>query len=343
MDLKRSLIIAAILSVIVLGSWEMYWRSQGYYPNLDDNKDSWAVERAKLKGASNLDVVVIGASRILFDFQKDEWHQATGKAPIQLASVGSSPLPTFRDIVRNTDFAGTVIVGVTPGLFFSTTSPKAGPMSRPQSKVDHYFDRTYAERINYQLSIPLQLSFVFMSATFNKWDDDIDLKALLLRIRIANRTGEKTETPFANFYDAEVDRNITMSIKTSTDTTFANSIKEVWKAGLVNPRTPQKEETMKYFLEDLEKFRSKGGNVILVRCPSTEEIRDHENANLPRTKFWDDLVVQAKVPAYHFEDYEQLRHFGCPEMSHLSAEDARMFTVELARILIADKAIKINI
>ena len=43
MELKKTLIIRLTLSIIGLIAWETYWRSQGYYPNLDDNKDLWAV------------------------------------------------------------------------------------------------------------------------------------------------------------------------------------------------------------------------------------------------------------------------------------------------------------
>ena len=38
MNLKQSLIIALVLSIAGLGAWEIYWRSKGYFPNLDDDK-----------------------------------------------------------------------------------------------------------------------------------------------------------------------------------------------------------------------------------------------------------------------------------------------------------------
>ena len=48
---------------------------------------------------------------------------------------------------------------------------------------------------------------------------------------------------------------------------------------------------------------------------------------------------------YHFEDYEKLKNFDCPEWSHLSASDAAIFTTELAKIMQNDGALsnqKIN-
>ena len=114
----------------------------------------------------------LSESTITFDIQLDEWEKETGKRPIQLACVGSSPLPVFHDLVENTNFKGTILVGVTPGLFFSTTFPQARPWEWPQSRVDYYHRRTYAQRANHILSIPLQEFTCFgnrHSRLFHRW------------------------------------------------------------------------------------------------------------------------------------------------------------------------------
>lgn len=339
MKLKKTLIIALLLSITGLTAWEIYWRSQGYYPNLNDEKALWALHRSKVENATKDDVVILGASRSYFDIQLNEWEAVTGKTPIQLSSTGSSPLPTFHDIVNNTDFNGTVIVGVSPGLFFSTTYPEAFPWDRPQSKVNHYHDRTYAQRLNYQLSVPLQKNFVFMSADEEEWADDIDLKSLLRQVHFGNRSGKPIQPPFYNFGNLTSDRNMNMTQRTATDTTFANTIKKVWQFFGAGAPPPDKDATMIFFMKDAKKFKEKGGNLILVRCPSSGGVRIGENMGFPRADFWDDLVKQANVKAYHFEDYEKFKNLECPEWSHLSAEDARFFTTELAKIMIKDNVI----
>jgi hypothetical protein len=281
----------------------------------------------------------MGSSRTLFDIQLDNWENQTGKRPIQLAVEGSSPLPVFHDIVENTNYSGTVIVGVTPGLFFSTTFPKANSWSLPQARVDYYEDRTYAQRINHQLSLPLQQNLALMSAREQERSGDIDLKALLKKIKIGKRVPEGMP-PFYRFgIMTSLDRNLEMTARTVTDTAFANTIINVWKYFGKRPSSPNKEATMAFFLKDAKKFKARGGNLILIRCPSSGGIRVRESHALPRKDFWDDLVQQANVKSYHFEDYEQLENLKCPEWSHLSAEDARYFTTELAKIMIVDKAI----
>ncbi len=340
MQLKQTLIIAVALSVIGIAAWELYWRDQGKIPDLDDDKNLWAVQRAEVENASKNDVVLLGSSRVLFDIQLDEWEKETGVRPIQLACAGGSPIPTFHDIVNYTDFKGTILVGVTPGLFFSTTFPEAGPWKRPQTRIDYYEDRTYAQRLNHWLSLPLQKNLAFVSTSEEGWSDDIDLKSLLNTIDIGNRTGKPKDPPFYAFQYIDEDRNNYMSERTATDTAFANSIQRVWKFFIMsNTNPPDKESTTKFFVDDAKKFMERGGNLILLRCPSSGWLKGGEDKFLPRTEYWDTLVNATNAKAYHYEDYEQLKHLECPEWSHLSAPDARYFTTELVKIMKSDGAL----
>lgn len=336
MDLKQSLIIAFSISIIGLGAWEFYWRSQGFYPTLDDNEALWAVQRRKVEKATKKDIVLIGSSRVLFDIQLNEWETETGIRPIQLASVGSSPLPIFHDVVNNTDFNGAILVGVTPGLFFSTTSPDAQPWQWPQSKVDYYKKRTYAQISNHMLSLPLQKNLAFLSD--DQGVDGIKLEELISKIKIGNRIPNPMP-PFHEFGEIAKDRNLKMKEITVTDTAYANSIKKVWMFFGKGAPPPDKKSTMAFFLADLNKFKERGGTVILVRCPSSGGVRMGENMGLPKNKFYDDLVQQAQVKSYHFEDYEQFKNLDSPEWSHLSASDAQFFTTELVKIMKADGAL----
>lgn len=340
MNLKQSLLIAFLLSALSLGAWEAYWRSQGKIPDLDDDKNLWANQRAKVDNASDKDVVLLGSSRVLFDIQLNQWEAQTGVRPIQLACAGSSPLPLFHDLVNNTDYKGTILVGVTPGLFFSTTFPEAGPWKRAQSRVDYFEDRTYAQRLNHWLSLPLQKSLALVSTSEEGWSDDIDLKSLLNTVAIENRVGKPQYPPFNSFSFIDEDRNNSMSEKTATDTAFANSIKKAWKFIVTNNNNPpEKEATTAFFVADAKKFMERGGKLILVYCPSSGMLKEGENKFFARTEFWDDLVKQTQAKAYHYEDYDKLKNLECPEWSHLSAPDARYFTTELVKIMKADGAL----
>ncbi|MFH6768293.1 hypothetical protein V8G56_06065 [Gaetbulibacter aquiaggeris] len=339
MQLKQSIIIALALSVLSLTAWEVFWRAQGVYPTLDDNEALWAVQRQRVEKATDKDIVLMGSSRVLFDMQLDQWQEQSGIRPIQLASVGSTPLPIFHDVVNNTNFNGTIVVGVTPGLFFSTTSPDAQPWQWPQSKVDYYKKRTYAQIANHFLSLPLQKNLAFISE--DQGVDGVKLKELLGKINVGDRVVDPMP-PFHEFGEIQEDRNLKMKQITVTDTAYANSIIKVWQffmKGAASGPPPDKESTMTFFLDDLKIFEARGGHVILVRCPSSGSLRVGENMGVPRAGFWDDLVKQSHLKAYHFEDYDQLKDLKCPEESHLSAEDAQYFTTEIVKIMKADGAL----
>jgi hypothetical protein len=338
MKLKLSLIIAFTFSAISLGAWEFYWRSEGKTPNLDDNKDLWAIQRNKVNKAANTDVILTGSSRVLFDIQLNEWEKETGIRPIQLATAGATPLPIFSDIVNNTEFSGTILVGVTPPLFFSTTFPMADPWERAQSRINYFYKRTYAQRINNLISIPLQQNLALISTSEEKWNDNIDLKTLINNVKIGNRAPQGMP-PFYRFDDMAFDRNVEMTERTVKDTAFANTIKRVWGFfGKTSP-PPDKTSTMAFFIKDAKKFMGRGGKLILLRCPSTGGFRMGENMGMPRTEFWDKLSSSLDVPSYHFEDYDQFKNLECPEWSHLSAKDARFFTTELVKIMKTDGAL----
>ncbi|WP_223033133.1 hypothetical protein [Hanstruepera marina] len=343
MNLKLSLTIAIAICLFGTIAWELYWRSQGYYPDVDNDEALFAVQRNRAEKASNSDVILIGSSRIHFDIQLDIWMQETGIKPIQLAYPGATPLPVFDDLVNNTNFVGTIIVGVTPGLFFSSTTTEKRAYRSANDKVEYYHDQTYAQRINHLLSIPLQQNLAFISDADGV--DAIKLQFLLEGIQFGNRIEGNDFPPFPNFADISLDRNLRMTEKTVTDTSFARLIKNVWSfksTPETPPREMSKDSVMKLFTKDAKIFQERGGNLVLLRCPSTGYYRKKEENFYCRDEFWDELLKQSGAKGYHFEDYLQLKDLDCPEWSHLSGEDADFFTTEIAKIMMADKAIPFN-
>ena len=85
MELKKAFILTIVLGIIGLATWELYWRSQGFYPTLNDEKALWAWQRSKVEKATKDNVIILGSSRAYFDIQLKEWEEETGKPPIQLA------------------------------------------------------------------------------------------------------------------------------------------------------------------------------------------------------------------------------------------------------------------
>lgn len=346
MVLRQTMFRALFMGIILIAGWELFWRSEGRVPNIDDNKELWADELSKIESAEDQKVVFIGSSRILFDIQKDIWRKYSDREPIMLGVQGATPLPMLRYIAEETDYQGLLIVGVAPDLFFWQNKEDHWSWNRIKTLIEYSKDRTYAQRINQQLSIPLQKSFAFYRDGDENWADDVDLKNLLKNARWGERP-RPLSPPFYNFEEVNVDRNVEMSAKTTNDTTLANSVIRAWELDEREAEVDdslefdkmkkdieiKKNDVLSYFLKYTNQFTKRGGTIVLVRCPSKGKYRKLEQRDFPREHFWDSLVYKSKLLAIHFEDYNQLQGLNLPELSHLSKEDAEYFTLELIKIL----------
>ena len=354
MNLKQSLIISICLVIIGLIAWEMYWRSQERIPNIDDNKELWAHQRSKLEAPQGNQVVFTSSSRILFDIQREVWQENTNTDAVMLGIQGGTPLPVVKHLLEDTKYRGLIIVGIAPDIFFSTTEGDGFSWKRPKALLDYYKNRTYAQRINHVLSIPLQKYFAFYRDGDEEWSDDVDLATLLKNLSTGERAGP-LPPPFLNFENVLLDRNVEMSSKATNDTILANSVIKAWgldewekeiEDGEKYEKTAKESEDKRnvvidYFSKYAEEYIKQGGSIVLVRCPSAGKYRALEQRDFPREQFWDSLVIKTKLPSIHFEDYPQLMGLNLPELSHLSKEDANFFTKEIIKIL-KEKGLVIN-
>ena len=79
----------------------------------------------------------------------------------------------------------------------------------------------------------------------------------------------------------------------------------------------------------IQRVKDRGCKIVFLRLPSTGGVRELERQGAPRERVWDPLLQLTQSPGIHFEDYEELAHFQCPEWSHLSNEDSIEFTKRL--------------
>ena len=142
--------------------------------------------------------------------------------------------------------------------------------------------------------------------------------------------------PFPWFQYMDDHRQITMLEKVTTDTAYAGMIKRTWQFFIAGGPPPDstmmanaKAAVLEMTKTSLDRFRARGGQVIFVRCPSSDWFRMVENAGFPRAAYWDVLLQTTGAPGYHFEDYEFMRKYTPPEWSHLATPDAKIFTKDV--------------
>jgi len=319
--------------------WELYWRKQGYEPSLNDNKDLWALNRERLDKNPKL-TTVIGSSRILFGLNLNEWKKEFGEKPLQLSTVASNVTVYLHHLAHDSNFSGTLIMGVDPYLFFA---PSGAPMDIPTGNIEYYKKFSWAQRWSHHIGIPLDKNLAFLE------QDDLPLKNLLERLPLPLRKNVKEAPPIPPYFvSVDADRQGLMIKKVETDPAFRAHMIAIWKKYFTPPPLPkgvteqefmkQNAEhvgsTLKKVAESIKKIQDRGGKVIMVRYPSTGHVRQMEATYTPRQQFWNRIITETHANmSVHFEDFETLKNFQCPEESHLNGEDAVLFTKELIKIL----------
>jgi len=339
---KHHWMLLAALTAIFTGmltlAWETYVRSIGYAPSLNDTEDLWASRRSIID-AEPRRTVLIGSSRMLFDFDMDIYEKEFGNRPLQLATVGTNPGPYLEDLANHPEYSGTVIVGVVPGLFFAPGGP---PMKSPINHLKRFREWSPTQKFSLQVSKVIEKRLAFLN------DNDLTLNQLFLNFKLPNREKVKTKPELPPyFHEVDDERQGGMTEFAANNTALQKRIQQIW-IPLFTPPPPAKGKTieaaradfgkavemiLKKTKERVDKIRNKGGKVIFLRLPSTGQLREIENTFTPRKNFWDRILETTGAPGIHFEDHEELNGFNCPEWSHLNRKDASEFTKRLMPIL----------
>jgi hypothetical protein len=331
-----------LLSFVLTGAltigWELYCRQMNYAPTLNDTQDLWASRRALVDEYPQR-TVLIGSSRMLFDFNMDVYENETGVRPLQLATVGTNPGSYLEDLASHKEYSGTVIVGVVPGLFFAPGGP---PVKSPEDHLKRFREWSPTQKVGHRLAMVLERQWAFLN------QGDLTLNQLLLNLKLSNR--EKVKTPPElppYFHELDEERQGGMTDFAAKNVALQKRIQQIWIPLFTPPpeeegkTQAEKDADIKKNVDEIlektkarvDKISKKGGKVIFVRLPFTGKLRDIENKYTPRADYWDRILQVTSSPGIHFEDYSQLAGFDCPEWSHLSRSSATQFTRLLMPIL----------
>ena len=311
------LVLALVVAATAMWEWRM--RALGLNAgDVDDGVSHWAAERRRIAAGDHDGVVIFGSSRILFDTDLDVWEEMTGRRPIQLALPGTNPRSFLRRFAEETDFAGLVVVGVTPGLYFSDFV-SAFPEFR--SLQDYWQDESPSKRVGHRLGLIASRYLAFL-------DDQYRLPTLVERIDVPNRKG--VSPPYMEVWklsESFADRQTRMWPRLEGDKVLRDHATSVW---MFRDRGPPKPEVVALAIEEsreaMARIRARGGDVVFVRSPSAGAVHERESRQVPRATTWDPLLAETDAFGIHFEDHAEMRTLEVPEWSHLSRESATRFT-----------------
>jgi hypothetical protein len=317
---------AFVLFLLLMVGWELYWRDYGAAPGYRNSNGAWAEQRGRIDAGEGDKTVLIGSSRTLFDVQLPVWERLAGDRPIQLALEGTSPVPVLEDLARDPNFTGRLVVGVTPGLFFSGFAYRG-------EAIEHYHKQGPSQRSGHWLSKRL------LEPYFAFYDPDFALPVVIRRQDWPPRPGLRADTRVRKLMTLDSDRNTRIWRKVEVDPQYRALARSIWTEHFTGPpppplATPEKaRQTMATQIERATRavaaLRARGVPVVFIRPPSDGAYYAFEQKTTPRAGTWDVLLQRTGAPGVHFEDYPQLQGYELPEWSHLTAADAERFTAQL--------------
>jgi hypothetical protein len=319
------------LVLLFIAGWEFYWRSRGFQLSYNDDESLWAFTRKKIYNTSPARPVIIGSSRVKFDIDLTEWKKRSGYEPVQLALVGTSPRPVLRDLANDPDFKGTLLIGITEGLFFAGDG---SPMEiEAKKRLEFYPKWSLSQQASFYINGALEKRFLFLD------QERFALNPLLKRLPIESRPGVFV---FPNFPLAmgymHPNRQELFSNTFLSDTSVQNGVKYVWNyLGFTAPKKGVGGDTLSTMItsvkNSVDQIRSRGGQVLFLRMPSDGVFGDTEAKSFPRAQYWDRLLRDTHTEGIHFSDYPELSKYKCLDWSHLTPADAKTFTADLMKII----------
>ncbi len=322
--LVKAAMLAAALILVATACWEIYLRNHGVNISYDDGPPLWSDKRAMVYEEPVKTMVFIGSSRIKYDLDIKTWEKLTGLHAVQLAIEGSSPRPVLEDLANDPNFKGRLVVDVTEGLFFSNFP---GGNRRPNENLKYYHDRTPAQRVSFHLNRVLESNLVLLDK------ENLSLNAQLDALEIPSRPGVFMMPIFPmDFQRNTFDRQMYMTERFVADTALQHRVSGIWaffgKMAMQAPPMPPEEldGIFQSVKGCVDKIKARGGQVLFVRTPSSGPALMGETMGFSREKYWDRLLTVTGCPGVHFADYPEIAHFVCPEDSHLSPQDAVVFT-----------------
>ncbi len=318
-------VLVTLVALVI--AWEWKLRSLEVLPgDFNDGASAWAEQRRRID-AGNVEVAIVGDSRILFDTDLDHFEALTGKRPLQLALPGTNGRPFLENLAADADFKGLVIVGITE---LSYLRDGIGLMA---GALDRYAYESPSQRSSYLLHRAASRVFGFM-------DEAYRLSALVERLDPGWREG--TRGPYNQVWKIQTvhdDRQTWLWPRIETDVHLRAHARHVWMNGMFAGPAPPDDAIARAQTatrKAVATIRARGGAVVFLRPPSSAELRALEDKRLPRTKGWDPLLLAADVQGVHFDDFPAMQGLDIPEFSHLSRACAKVFTDAYVRA-IADR------
>jgi hypothetical protein len=318
----RTWLASLLLTGALLLSYELFFRAGGHRPNIINDMGLWSRHRSLVYAdGQRTTVVALGASRMQVGLSPRVFEKRYPRyRVVQLAIVGSSPVPVLRDLANDERFAGIIICSLSGHALDPSTFESS-------ALYVEYYHNDYGpnDELNSVLSILLRDKFAFMQPSLRLdrlFYDLIRGNGLPAPDHVVTHKDRSRSVDYVNHPDVVADRRHRIERVRSIYSAYKVPSPEGWlkRAAELKPL--------------VARIHDRGGKVVFVRYPTTGEHWFLDEKNYPKTGYWDNLSEKTGAATLHFMDVPGLRSFECPDTSHLDYRDVPGFTLALAQELV---------
>lgn len=300
---------------------EILFRQGKHEPSITSNADLFCDVYSEVKNLGSKDVILLGASRMQtgFDLQTFQGQFPNRKSLLLAQSGRGTSYPVFEDIVKNTNFQGVVIIDETERTLISKNFDQ-------KEFINHcHHNFSLNRQLNHRISVWLESNFVFLnsqSSSLRLWGN------LITQSQLPEPFYTKTLSDRQQLTDyARADVKFLKEIHDSR----LKGVQKQAKQPFLSPDTWLKQTEHWHNL--VVQFRARGGHIIFVRLPISQERWKLESQTTPPEKYWKKFVNKLNVESVYFADYPDLSNFQLPDTSHLDMRDKSAFTKNLVQHL----------
>ena len=323
---KKLWLCSLTLVLVALVASEFFWRQRTFLPTVVDSQLYWGLKRAQVYKKSPEDkrkLVILGASRAQVGLVPEVFEEEfPAYSILHLALEGTNPFWILKDLAEDPEFDGILVCGMAANWIM----PSVAEASRPW--VEYYYEHVgKLSNIDKKLNTLLQARLQGRSVLFSP---QLTLQHLF-------KTGFSPRPLYAHmrldryrptYYYA---RMTPEELQAHKEWRIQKATRAFKEASNTEKAQALFEEVVKNQLQQFNTLmRDKGGRIILVRMPTTDEHWRYSQEVFPKEVFWDKIAEWSHLDTIHFYDFEELSTFDCPDTSHLDATDAPEFTRRLS-------------
>jgi hypothetical protein len=318
-------VLALLITVALLGSWEVAGRRAGFVPSITDDVQAWTVMRGRVSDGST---VVIGTSRAQADLDLRVWADEVGGAsPVNLTIAGGSVLPVLDELADIETFRGLVVADIIPRIEFDATRHRE-ELTAPYLSAYEDVRRSPARYAEAHLRSAMP-GMVFKN-------NGLSPRRVIGSVVAVVRGFRPPELllPTPPYFSIRGDRYMSLDF---SDVELAERvdmlIEHITQRG--HPAVGSEVDDVLARVERaVRRIEDRGGRVVLVHFPHCGAIEELEERTYPRPQYWDRLESLGVGETIYTADRPSLGGFDCPDGSHLDTRDSAEFTRALVRIVV---------